>query len=485
MYKSFARDPRWWRIPLIILVLTLVPDLSWKSGDPLLKKIRTRDFLQVITRNTPTTYYQGRQGPTGFEFELVRRFADHLGVSLAIDTTESIDDVLTIVRQGDADLGAAALPMGPIPSGIHYSRPILELQPLVVYRRDLPPVRDPEDLIGRKVGVIRHSGASQALRELQRQLPELGWRESTGVEVADLLHMIENGELDAAVIYAHQFKLNRLFYPGVEDGFTLGESLSLVWAVPASEGLGLLREVNRFLDKLRRENILHDLVDRYFGHDDYLEYVGARLFIRHVQKRLPQYESAFKEAARRTGIDWKLLAALGYQESHWKPRATSPTGVRGLMMLTQPTAKQMGIKNRLDPLQSIDGGSRYLVSVKERLQPEIREPDRTWMALAAYNVGLGHLYDAQKIAEIRGGDPYSWADVRDSLPLLQKREWYSKGNYGYARGGEPVIYVRNIRRYYEILNYVSRSQQQFYQLNQRSPNAQEESQLFDIVPPVL
>ncbi|MGC3874932.1 membrane-bound lytic murein transglycosylase MltF [Halomonas sp. GXIMD04776] len=485
MHKVFTRDPRWWRISLSILVLTLVPNVAWKPDDPLLKDIRTRDFLQAITRDTPTTYYQGRQGPTGFEFELMRRFADHLGVSLAIDTTESINGVLTAVREGEADVGAAALPMGPISSGVHYSRPILVLQPLVVYRRSLPVVRGPEDLTGLKIGAIRGSGAGTALRKLQARMPKLSWQESTGLEVADLLYMIEQGKLDAAVIYAHQFKLNRLFYPGVEDAFPIGKPLSLVWAFPSKDGLALLQEANRFLDELRSQGTLDTLIDRYFGHDDYLEYVGARLFIRHVLKRLPQYESAFKKAARETGFDWKLLAALGYQESHWKPEATSPTGVRGLMMLTESTAKQVGIANRLDPLQSIDGGARYLVSVKERLQPQIKEPDRTWMALAAYNVGLGHVYDAQKIADIRGGDPYSWDDVREALPLLQERKWYSKGRYGYARGGEPVIYVRNIRRYYEILNYVSRSQQEFYQINRRPPNDQETSQLFDIVPPVL
>ncbi|WP_253273055.1 membrane-bound lytic murein transglycosylase MltF [Halomonas sp. PR-M31] len=485
MYKVLTQHPRWWIIPLLIVLLTLITDGTRKESDPLLKDIHRRDFLQVITRDTPATYYQGRQGPTGFEFELLRRFTDHLGVSLAVDTTDSIDSVLTTLRQGDADLGAAALPMGPLPDGIHYSRPILELQPLVVYRRDLPKLREPADLIGLKIGVIAGSGPRAALLELQSQLPGLGWQESVDLEVADLLHMIEQQELDAAVIYQHQFKLNRLFYPGVEDGFILGRSMSLVWALPASNGLGLLREANRFLDELREQGVLDALIERYFGHDDYLEYVGARLFIRHVQKRLPRYESAFKEAARKTGFDWKLLAALGYQESHWKPDATSPTGVRGLMMLTESTAKQVGVANRLDPWQSIDGGSRYLVSVKKRLQPQITEPDRTWMALAAYNVGLGHVYDAQKIADIRGGDPYSWEDVREALPLLQQQQWYSKGRYGYARGGEPVIYVRNIQRYLEILDYVSRSQQEFYQLDRRLLEDVEKNQSFDIVPPVL
>lgn len=485
MLKALARHPRRWALLLTGLVLSLAPTLATLPNDLLLEAIRARDFLQVATRNAPMTYYQGRQGPTGFEFELARRFADHLGVSLAVDTTDSIASVLDAVRQGNADLGAAALPLDPTRTELHFSRPILALQPLVIYRRDLPPVREPKDLLGYRIGVIRGSGASQALHELQVRLPELSWMESADLEVADLLHRIEAGELDAAVVYAHQFKLNRLFFPGVEDGFQIGEPLSLAWAVPASHGLGLLHEANRFLDGLQADGTLAMLIEQHFGHDDYLEYVGARLFIRHAKQRLPTYEEAFKAAARTTGFNWKLLAALGYQESHWEPDATSPTGVRGLMMLTLPTAKQVGVDNRLDPLQSIHGGASYLKSVKERLQPEITEPDRTWMALAAYNVGLGHVYDAQKIAEMRGGDPYVWRDVREALPLLQKREWYEKVRHGYARGGEPVIYVRNIRRYYEILNYVDRSQQQYFQLNQRPPSADDAGQLFDIVPPIL
>ncbi|SDL30779.1 membrane-bound lytic murein transglycosylase F [Modicisalibacter muralis] len=485
MLKALARHPRGLVILLIGLALLLVPAPPATPDDPLLEDIRARDFIQVFTRNTPTTYYQGRQGPTGFEFELVKRFAEHLGVSLALNSDGNIEEVLTAVRSGEADLGAAALPLDPTLPGIRFSREILTLQPLVVYNRDLPPVREAEDLRDLEIGVIRGSGANLVLRELQSQMPELGWMESGDVEVADLLQMVEDGELDAAVIYEHQFKLNRLFFPGVENGFLLGDPLSLAWALPAGQGLGLLREANRFLGQLRADGTLDALIERYFGHDDYLEYVGARLFIRHVHQRLPAYADTFKEAARNSGFDWKLLAALGYQESHWESRATSPTGVRGLMMLTLPTAEEVGVENRLDPEQSIRGGARYLRSVKERLPEEIVEPDRTYMAMAAYNVGLGHLFDAQRIVEMRDGDPYSWSDVREALPLLQKREWYSKVRHGYARGGEPVIYVRNIRRYYEILNYVKRSQQQFFQLNQRPPDDIDNSHLFDIVAPVL
>ncbi|APE31410.1 lytic transglycosylase F [Halomonas aestuarii] len=477
---------RLWRGAFLLcsaLLLALLPYRSGPPADTHLQEVLARDFLSVHTRNTPTTYYEGRQGPTGFEYELVRRFANHLGVSLTLDSGHNIPEVLAAVRE-EGDLGAAALPLDPTLDGLLFSRPIMLLQPLLVYRRGLHPPEGIEELEGLEIGTLRGSGTDRVLRELQAEHPWLSWKESTELEVAELLGQVAGGTLDAAVIFEHQFRLNRLFFPEVEDGFTLGKPLSLAWAFPAGRGLGLVSAANRFLDELRRDDELDALVASYFGHDDYLEYVGARTFIAHARERLPQYSELFREAARNTRFDWKLLAALGYQESHWEPRATSPTGVRGLMMLTNATAGDLGVENRLDPAQSIHGGARYLRHIKERLPESITGDDRLFMAMASYNVGLGHLYDARKITEMRGGDPDLWRDVRESLPLLQEREWHSKTRHGYARGGEPVIYVRNIRRYYEILAYLDRSQEQFHELNARLPD-QAESELFEQVPPVL
>ncbi|MCA1768424.1 MAG: membrane-bound lytic murein transglycosylase MltF [Halomonas sp.] len=470
---------RWRRRPALpalglaaALALSLWPGHPGEPDDQHLKNILARDFLQMHTRNTPTTYYEGREGPTGFEYELVRRFAAHLGVSLALREDHHIASVLDAVRR-EGDLGAAALPLTPDLDGVIFSRPILELQPVVVYRRGMAPVTDPGRLASLSLGTLAGAGTDQVLRELKTDYPTLTWLESEELEVAELLRLIEDERLDAAVIFEHQFRLNRMFFPGVERGFPLGKPLSMAWAFPAEGGLALAEKANDFLQTLRAEGTLDAVIASYFGHDDYLEYVGARTFIKHTHARLPTYTELFREAARQTGFDWKLLAAVGYQESHWDPEATSPTGVRGLMMLTLPTAGDLGVSDRLDPAQSIDGGARYLRELKDRLPESIEGEDRLFMAMAAYNVGLGHLYDARRITESRGGNPDRWADVRESLPLLQEREWHSQTRYGYARGGEPVIYVRNIRRYHEILSYVDRSQQQFYLLNARLPDPEE------------
>jgi membrane-bound lytic murein transglycosylase F len=158
-----------------------------------------------------------------------------------------------------------------------------------------------------------------------------------------------------------------------------------------------------------------------------------------------------QDVALKNGLDWRLIAAISYQESHWRPRAKSPTGVRGMMMLTQPTAKEVGVTNRLDAQQSLEGGAHYFLKLHQRLPEEIQEPDRTWFTLAAYNVGWGHLEDAREITHFQGGDANRWVDVKERLPLLERKEWYKYTKHGYARGNEPVTYVQRIRHYYEVL----------------------------------
>nr|WP_229333137.1 membrane-bound lytic murein transglycosylase MltF [Halomonas sp. KAO] len=454
-------------IALLAIVLSLFPEPPRSTRQDQLETILARELLSVHTRNTPTTYYEGREGPTGFEYELARRFAGQLGVSLTIRADHHIESALEAVRQ-EGDMAAAALPLEPDLPGVVFSRPIIELQPVVVYRRGLPPLETPDDLPGLALGAIGGAGTDRVLNELQTIYPDLSWEASSEVEVAELLGQVEDGELDAAVLFDHQFRLNRLFFPDVERGFLLGDPLSMAWAFPTEHSLALVEAANRFLSGLHESGELEALVTRYFGHDDFLEYVGTRTFLNHVEARLPKYTELFREAARASDFDWKLLAAVGYQESHWDPQATSPTGVRGLMMLTNATAGDLGVSNRLDPAQSIHGGARYLRQLHDRLPDSIQGDNRLYMAMAAYNVGLGHLYDARRITEQRGGDPDLWADVRESLPLLQQREWHSQTKYGYARGGEPVIYVRNIRRYHEILSYVERSRREFPQLNART-----------------
>ena len=170
-----------------------------------------------------------------------------------------------------------------------------------------------------------------------------------------------------------------------------------------------------------------------------------------IKKRLPKYKETFVKASKETNIPWELLAAVGYQESYWNPNAKSPTGVRGLMMLTRRTAKEMGVKDRTDPTQSIMGGARYLKKLLKRLPDYLDESDRIWFALASYNVGYYHLRDALALAIWQNKNPTKWYDVSQVLPLLSHKKHYKRLPYGHARGLEPVIYVKRIKDFYDIL----------------------------------
>lgn len=182
-----------------------------------------------------------------------------------------------------------------------------------------------------------------------------------------------------------------------------------------------------------------------------LQAVEETIFLRHMRTRLPRYVVMFKHEARRHDLAWHLLAAQAYQESRWNPRAVSPTGVRGIMMLTRNTSSAYGIENRHDPRASISGGARYFAWLMERVPPAIEEPDRTWVALAAYNVGLGHIHDARRLARQLGKDPNRWSDLREVLPLLAQKQYYRSLSHGYARGWEPVVYVKRIRAFEKLL----------------------------------
>ncbi|TWC37068.1 membrane-bound lytic murein transglycosylase F [Pseudomonas sp. SJZ079] len=425
-----------------------------------LERIQAEGVLRVITRNSPATYFQDRNGETGFEYELVKRFANDLGLELKIETADNLDELFASLNKADGPALAAAGLVDSVGrrAQARFSRPYLEVTPQIIYRNGERRPTRPQDLIGKRILVLKGSSHAEQLAALKVELPELNYEESAAVEVVDLLRMVDEGQIDLTLVDSNELAMNQVYFPNVRTAFDLGDSLGLGWAVAPGEDNSLLDEINAFLLRAEANGSLKRLKQRYYGHVDVLGYVGAYTFAKHLQQRLPRYEKHFRQAAQSNTLDWRLLAAMGYQESLWQPTATSKTGVRGLMMLTLRTAQAMGVSNRLDPKQSIEGGAKYIVRVKERLPDSIEEPDRTWFALAAYNVGGGHLEDARKLTEAEGLNPNKWLDVQKILPRLAEKQWYSKTRYGYARGGEPVHFVRNIRRYYDILTWVTQPQ---------------------------
>jgi membrane-bound lytic murein transglycosylase MltF len=425
-----------------------------------LERIKEDGVLRVVTRNSPATYFQDRNGDTGFEYELVKLFADDLGVTLKIETADNLDDVFGHLGQPQGPVLAAAGLVGSETrrAQVRFSHPYLEVSPQVVYRNGQSRPTDAGDLVGKKIMVLKGSSHAEQLATLKKKYPGINYEESDAVEVVDLLRMVDEGQIDLTLVDSNEVAMNQVYFANVRVAFDLGDARDQRWAVAAGDDNSLLNVINAYLDKVKKNGTLQRLKDRYYGHVDMLGYVGAYTFAQHLQERLPKYEKHFQSSAKAEKVDWKLLAAIGYQESMWQAGVTSKTGVRGLMMLTQNTAQAMGVANRLDPHQSIAGGAKYFAVIKDELDEKIQEPDRTWFALAAYNIGSGHLDDARKLTASEGLDPNKWLDVKKILPRLAQKQWYSKTRYGYARGGEPVHFVANIRRYYDILTWVTQPQ---------------------------
>lgn len=432
---------------------------------PLVERIKASGELRVATRNSGTTLYEGSEGLTGLEYDLVQLFADELGVKAHFIIPESFDDLLPAVINGDAHLAAAGLTVTPerqsiIRFGPHYQ----EITQQVIYRSGTKRPRKIEDLLDKKLHILAGSSHEEELLRLRKTYPVLKWTSHDDLESAELLQMVEDRKIDFTIADSNEFSVSRRFMPHIKVGFNLTEPQPLAWAMAHAEDASLYQAMEKFFNRIRKDGTLPQLIERHYGHIGRLNFVELRTFVRHLENRLPKYREYFEKAAEITGLDWRLLAAIGYQESHWNPKAKSPTGVRGIMMLTLTTAKQMKIKSRLDPEQSIIGGAKYLRSIKKRLPERIPEPDRLWFTLAGYNVGFGHLEDARILTEQLDGDPDKWAEVKQHMPKLSLKKWYKNLKRGYARGKEPVNYVDNIRAYYELLKW---------QLRQREENNNE------------
>ncbi len=418
-----------------------------------LQKIKAKGELRIVTRQGPTTYFIGGNGPSGFEYDLAARFAEFLGVSLSVISSDDLDGIMSTVNAGKADLAAAGLTITPEREKLyHFSPPYQNIDVKLVFKQGKYWPRNFDQLDG-KLTVLAQSSHAELLLQQKKHYAMLSWHESNQLAVEDLVESIVDDSLSYTLIDSNDLSLQRRYHPELAIAFTVAKDQQLAWAFSRKDDDSLYQAAAEFFSFMQKSGDLAQLQEIYYGHLKTFDYVGSTRFLQAAQTRLPQFIPFFKSSAKQN-LDWKLLAAIAYQESHWNPKAKSPTGVRGMMMLTLPTAKHLGIKSRLDPKQSIEGGARYFEQILKKIPKRIKEPDFTWMALAAYNVGFGHLEDARILTQFQGGNPDKWIDVKERLPLLRQRKWYKFTRHGYARGDEPVQYVDNVRRYYEVLKWL-------------------------------
>lgn len=416
-----------------------------------LQQVQAMGELHVLTRNSGTTYFEGPQGPSGLEYELMRRFAEKLGVELKITVPETLNEILEKVSEGEAHIAAAGLTVtGQRKQVVRFAPAYQTITQQVVYNVKHPKPKSISRLDG-SFEVVAQSSHVEQLKRLKEKHQGLEWYENIEADSTELLTLVAEELIDYTVADSNEVAYNRRYYPKLRVAFDITKPQNLAWAFPISEDDSLYNAASEFLAELKESGELDRLLKHNYEHVKNYDYQGTHSFLAQIRRRLPTYVEIFQQAAEEHNLDWRLLAAVAYQESHWRQNAISPTGVKGMMMLTNATADHLGVLDRTDPYESIMGGAKYLRSLIDKVPAHIPDPDRTWIAVAAYNVGLGHIQDAQKLAKLRGDNPDTWVDIKATLPLLSKKKWYKQTRFGYARGWEPVRYVENIRSYYDIL----------------------------------
>jgi len=437
-----------WRLLLLVSLSGLLPACSDKGVELLAET----GELVVLTRNAPTTWFEGREGPAGPEYDLINAFASSHRLKVRFEIKNSIDDILDAIRTNKAHLVAAGITRTDLrdEQGYIFGPEYQQVQQLVICRRGNNIPDKPEGLVGMNIAIIAGSSYEETLTELKQDITGLKWKTVADMDTEQLLESVWKKELDCTISDSNIFSISQRFYPELVAAFPVSENESLAWVL-APEWQGLYDDIETWLEKIQDSGELASINDRYYGHVENYDYVDISRFKRRIKKRLPKYKSLFIKAAEKYDIPWTLLAAQAYQESHWNEKSRSPTGVRGLMMLTLRTAKSLGVENRLDPKNSIFGGTRYLNRLLKRVPEQVSGQDRIWYALAAYNVGFGHMMDARMLASQLGKDPDLWVSLKEVLPLLSKKQHYRSLPHGYARGTEPVRYVQRIREYQQVL----------------------------------
>lgn len=419
-------------------------------GGPLPFPTPAQHDLVVLTANGPLTYGSDDAGTAnGLEHDLIEAFAQELGVGVKYivaapeELAEQLDD-------GDYHLAAAWF--SPEENSAYQATPPIFLTRDVLAQNDASlPLSDKSQLEGKTVHAMAGSRQAATLRRLAAEVPGLKAVEVSSGDILDLLEALGNGKVNYVVMDANLEDLATQFVPTLNSTLELSEEKPIVWLLGRHPNAELAARARNFIERVQLDGTLARLEDRYVGHVRRLDQADIVKFMGEIEATLPRLRKHFYAAEAVTGIDWRLIASIAYHESHWDPNATSYTNVRGIMMLTEETADRLGVGNRLDPQESILAGARYLNILKEQIGAAIPEPDRTWLALAAYNIGPGHFNAARRLAKLLGSEDGNWFEMKRILPLLAQPKYYQRIKSSRARGGEAVILVENIRSYYDIL----------------------------------
>ncbi len=410
--------------------------------------IKKKKVLRMITRNNALTYYIYRGTPVGFDYELMKKFAEGEGLRLEVVLPPGHSELIPWLNEGRADVVAAAMTItGERKKQAAFTVPYNYVREVVVVRGKDRYITSPADLTGRTVHVRKSSSFYESLMDLKKkgfdfeivQLPD-------DMETEDIIDGLLDNRWDITVCDSNLLEMEIDKGRDVKAAFTLKEQ-GIGWAV-RKENAQLLRALNVFIKKKYRGFFYNTLKDKYFKNP--APSSGLSKGFRYDKSgHISPYDEMAKKYAGRYGLDWRLVVSQIFQESGFNPRKVSWAGAKGLMQVMPRTAKELGLKDLYDPEASIKAGTYYLKALLDRFSPSIKLNDRIRFALASYHVGYNHVADARRLARTQGLNPDIWFDnVEKAMLLLQKRHYYRKSRFGYCNGRRTVNYVREILNRY-------------------------------------
>ena len=424
------------------------------SGFREMDKILNAGKITVITHNNSHCYYLYRDQAMGFEYELAKLFADYLGVDLKVNISEKWDSMIPALKDGAGSFVAANMTVTPKrQKEAAFSDSYMSTQQYVIVRRNNTGIKKAGDLAGKTIHVRRGTSYQERLEALRRDGIDIKIKLHDNIPTDELIQQVAEGIIEVTIADRNIALLNRRYYPQIELALAISNEKDLGWAVKPGE-TRLLNKINLFFNKIKANGKLTEIYNKYYADIDNFDYVDLRKYHIRLKTRLPEYSRFIKDAAGRYEFDWRLIAAQMYQESHFNPAAISYAKAHGLMQLSQSTAESLGVEDILAPEQNINAGVRHLRNLYDYFN-KADGLDRLFIALAAYNVGQGHMLDARNLARKMNRDPDKWSSLEETLPLLRYRKYYKNAKYGYCRGKEPIKYVKQIMIYYDILKQMS------------------------------
>ncbi|MFC1814590.1 membrane-bound lytic murein transglycosylase MltF [Thermodesulfobacteriota bacterium] len=439
-------------LPIISVGLFFLFRCEKPPGYSNLDSILATGEITVITRNNSNCYYLYRDQAMGFEYDLARAFADYLGVRLKVKIADKWEGMIPALMDGTGAFIAASFTITPKrQQQVAFSDGYLAIQQhIIVHRKNLN-IKGSDDLAGKTIHVRLGTSYQERLETLKAQGIDLGIELHADIPTEELIQQVEEETIEVTIADSNIAYRNRRYYPKIIVSGPINPTEYLGWAVHP-KALRLLKQINTFFKEIKANGFFKKNYARYYANVEDFDFVDLRTYHRRLKTRLPKYRPIIKQTARKHGFDWRLIAAQIYQESHFDPKARSHAGAYGLMQLTRSTAKSLKVTNILDSIQNINAGVQHLKNMYD-LFDDAHDSDRLFIALAAYNIGQGHIRDARNLAGKMSIDPNKWNSLTKTLPLLRYHKYYKNAAYGYCRGSEPIEYVKQIMIYYDILRH--------------------------------